>query len=328
MLDQVLEVFNIKPNFDLDIMRERQTITSITTRCLEGLDNIIKQLKPDLVLVHGDTSTTFAGALSAFYNKVPVGHVEAGLRTYDKYSPFPEEMNRVLTSKIADLHFAPTKTNKNNLLKEGITQGIYVTGNTVIDALKHTVVPEYKFTCDKLADFDFSERKVVLVTAHRRENLGRPLENICAAIKKLIHIYEDIFIVWPVHLNPVVRETVFSILGSIERVSLIEPLDVLDMHNLLARSFIIMTDSGGLQEEAPSLGKPVLVLRTETERPEVVEAGAVKLVGVEEESIFEAASLLLTNRTEYEHMARATNPYGDGNASSRIVNAILRYFGY
>lgn len=259
MLDQVLEVFNIKPNFDLDIMRERQTITSITTRCLEGLDNIIKQLKPDLVLVHGDTSTTFAGALSAFYNKVPVGHVEAGLRTYDKYSPFPEEMNRVLTSKIADLHFAPTKTNKNNLLKEGITQGIYVTGNTVIDALKHTVVPEYKFTCDKLADFDFSERKVVLVTAHRRENLGRPLENICAAIKKLIHIYEDIFIVWPVHLNPVVRETVFSILGSIERVSLIEPLDVLDMHNLLARSFIIMTDSGGLQEEAPSLGKPVLV---------------------------------------------------------------------
>ncbi len=327
MLDQVLEIFDIEPNFDLDIMQDRQTITTITTRALEGLANIMESVKPDIVLVHGDTSTTFVGALAAFYNKILVGHVEAGLRTYDKYSPYPEEMNRVLTGNIAELQFAPTITNKENLIKENITKGIYITGNTVIDAIKHTVDSDYVFKNDVLKDIDFSNGKYILLTAHRRENLGEPLENICRAVKRIVEDNEDVKVIYPVHLNPAVRDTVYFILGDMDRVKLIEPIDVQDMHNLMDRCFMIMTDSGGLQEEAPSLGKPVLVLRTETERPEAVSAGTVKLVGVDEEDIYNAASLLLTDTTEYEKMAKAVNPYGDGNASKRIVQAILHNFG-
>lgn len=327
MLDQVLEIFDIEPDFDLDIMQDRQTITTITTRALEGLTNIMESVKPDIVLVHGDTSTTFVGALDAFYNKIPVGHVEAGLRTYDKYSPYPEEMNRVLTGNIAELHFAPTITNKKNLIKENITKGIYITGNTVIDAIKHTVDSDYVFKNDVLKDIDFGNGKYILLTAHRRENLGEPLENICRAVKRIVKDNKDVKVIYPVHLNPAVRDTVYSILGDMDRVKLIEPIDVQDMHNLMDRCFMIMTDSGGLQEEAPSLGKPVLVLRTETERPEAVSAGTVKLVGVDEEDIHNAASLLLKDATGYEKMAKAVNPYGDGNASKRIVQAILHNFG-
>lgn len=327
MLDQVLEIFNIKPDFDLDIMQERQTLATITTKALEGLYNVISEFKPDIVLVHGDTSTTFVGALAAFYNKVPVGHVEAGLRTYDKYSPYPEEMNRVLTGDIAELHFVPTITNKQNLIKENVADGIYVTGNTVIDAIKHTVDSNYVFKDNILNNIDFNKGRYILLTAHRRENLGGPLENICKAVNRIVNDFEDVKVIYPVHLNPAVRETVYSILGNNGKIKLIDPIDVQDMHNLMARSYMIMTDSGGLQEEAPSLGKPVLVLRTETERPEAVKAGTVKLVGVEEDNIYNGASLLLSNPFEYEKMAKAVNPYGDGNASKRIVQAILHYFG-
>ncbi|MFA7689183.1 MAG: UDP-N-acetylglucosamine 2-epimerase (non-hydrolyzing) [Bacilli bacterium] len=326
MLDQVLEIFDIKPNYDLNIMQSRQTIVTITTKALEGLNNVMSELKPDIVLVHGDTSTTFVGALAAFYNKIPVGHVEAGLRTYDKYSPYPEEMNRVLTGNIAEIQFVPTINNKSNLIKEDITKNIYITGNTVVDAIKHTVDPNYIFKNETLKDIDFSNGRHILLTAHRRENLGEPLENICNAVKRLVEEFDDINIIYPVHLNPAVRDTVFSILGDIDRVELIDPIDVQDMHNLMDRCFMIMTDSGGLQEEAPSLGKPVLVLRTETERPEAVEAGTVKLVGVEEDNIYNSAKELLTNIEVYEKMAKAMNPYGDGFASRRIVEAILHYF--
>lgn len=327
MLDQVLEIFNIEPDFDLDIMQDRQTITTITTRALEGLSNIMGSVKPDIVLVHGDTSTTFAGSLAAFYNKIPVGHVEAGLRTYDKYSPYPEEMNRILTGNIAELHFAPTITNKENLIKENITKGIYITGNTVIDAIKHTVDSDYVFKNNELKNINFYNGKYILLTAHRRENLGEPLENICRAVKRIVEDNEEVKVIYPVHLNPAVRDTVYSILGDMDRVKLTDPVDVQDMHNLMNRCYMIMTDSGGLQEEAPSLGKPVLVLRTETERPEAVSAGTVKLVGVNEEDIYNAASSLLKDTTEYEKMAKAVNPYGDGNASKRIVQAILHNFG-
>lgn len=326
MLDQVLEIFDIKPDFDLDVMQDRQSITTITTKVLEGLENIMERVKPDIVLVHGDTSTTFVGALSAFYNKIPVGHVEAGLRTYDKYSPYPEEMNRVLTGNIAELHFAPTLTNKNNLIKENITEGIYITGNTVIDAMKYTVDSKYIFKNDILKDIDFNEGKYVLLTAHRRENLGEPLVNICKAVKKIVEENSELKVIYPLHLNPAVRDTVESILGDIDRVKLIEPIDVQDMHNLMDKCYMIMTDSGGLQEEAPSLGKPVLVLRTETERPEAVEAGTVKLVGVNENDICDSANLLLKDDIEYEKMAKAVNPYGDGNASKRIVSSLLYHF--
>jgi UDP-N-acetylglucosamine 2-epimerase (non-hydrolysing) len=327
MLDQVLEIFNIEPDFDLDIMQDRQTITTITTRALEGLSNIMGSVKPDIVLVHGDTSTTFAGSLAAFYNKIHVGHVEAGLRTYDKYSPYPEEMNRILTGNIAELHFAPTITNKENLIKENITKGIYITGNTVIDAIKHTVDSDYVFKNNELKNINFYNGKYILLTAHRRENLGEPLENICRAIKRLVEDNKEVKVIYPVHLNPVVRDTVYSILGDMDRVKLTDPVDVQDMHNLMNRCYMIMTDSGGLQEEAPSLGKPVLVLRTETERPEAVSAGTVKLVGVGEEDIYNSGSLLLTDTTEYGNMAKAVNPYGDGKASKRIVQAILYNFG-
>ena len=326
MLDQVLAIFDIKPDYDLDIMKDRQTLISITTNVLQGLDGVLKEAKPDIVLVHGDTSTTFVGALAAFYNQIPVGHVEAGLRTYDKYSPFPEEMNRCLTGRIADLHFSPTISNRDNLIKEAIEdKDIYITGNTVIDALKTTVSKDYKL-CASMDNVDFSKR-VILVTAHRRENLGEPLENICRALKRIVTEFNDVELVYPVHLNPAVRETVNKYLSGMERVHLIDPIDVRDMHNAMDRSYMIMTDSGGLQEEAPSLGKPVLVLRNETERPEAVEAGTVKVAGVNEEVIYNMAKKLLTDENEYNSMAHAVNPYGDGEASRRTVEAILYHFG-
>lgn len=328
MLDQVLEIFDIKPDYDLNIMQEGQNLATITTKALEGLYKIINEVKPDLVLVHGDTSTTFAGALAAFYNKVPVGHVEAGLRTYDKYSPYPEEINRVLTGNIVEIHFAPTIRNKENLIKENIKEDIYITGNTVIDALKYTIDSNYIFKDPLLKEIDFRNGRYILLTAHRRENLGEPLENICRAAKKLVETFEDVDIIYPVHLNPVVRETVNSILGGNKRIHLIDPVDVQDMHNLMNKSYLIMTDSGGLQEEAPSLGKPVLVLRTETERPEAVETGTVKLVGVNEDIIYNMAYQLLTDKNMYKTMAKAVNPYGDGQASKRIVQAILHKFGF
>lgn len=324
MLDQVLDLFEIKPDYDLDIMKERQSLLGITTRVLEGLDEVIKEAKPDIVLVHGDTTTSFVGALAAFYNQVTVGHVEAGLRTYDKYSPFPEEMNRNLTGRIADMHFSPTVQNRENLLKENISaDDIYITGNTVIDALKTTVRKDYTFQNDVLNQLDFENKRVIVVTAHRRENLGEPLENICNALKQIVTEYEDVELVYPVHLNPAVRETVFGILGDVSGVHLIDPVTVDDLHNAIDRSFMVMTDSGGIQEEAPALAKPVLVLRRETERPEAVKAGTVKLAGVDKEVIISMAKDLLDNEESYKKMAHAANPYGDGNASERIIKAIL-----
>lgn len=328
MLDQVLEMFDITPDYDLDIMKDRQSLVGITTRVLTGLDEVIKEEKPDVVLVHGDTSTTFAGALAAFYNQTKIGHVEAGLRTYDKYSPFPEEMNRCLTGVMADFHFSPTIANKNNLLKENIDESkIYITGNTVIDALKSTVKDDYIFTDKTLQNLDFENKRVILVTAHRRENLGEPLRNICNALRRIVTTYEEVQLVYPMHLNPAVREVANEILGGLDRVSLIEPVGVDDLHNAMARCFMVMTDSGGLQEEAPSLAKPVIVLRNETERPEAVEAGTVKVAGIEEEDIFNMAKELIENENAYNKMAHAANPYGDGNASQRIVDALLYEFG-
>ena len=323
MLRQVMEAFGIQEDYNLDIMRERQTLTTITTSVLEKMDPVLREAKPDIVLVHGDTTTSFAAALAAFYRQIPVGHIEAGLRTGNIYSPFPEEMNRLLTGRIATYHFAPTKRNKENLIKENISKNIFITGNTVIDAFKTTVKDDHKFSNAILQKMDYTKHKIILVTAHRRENLGEPLEHICRALKRLTEEYSDIKIIYPVHLNPVVRETAYRILSNNPRVELLEPLDVLDMHNLIARSFMVMTDSGGLQEEAPSFGKPVLVMRTETERPEAVEAGTVKVVGVEEEDIFNKASELLSNPGKYFEMAKAVNPYGDGHASERIVEILM-----
>lgn len=328
MLDQVLEIFDITPEYDLDIMKTRQTLIGITTRVLEGLDDVIKKEQPDIVLVHGDTSTSFVAALAAFYNQVTVGHVEAGLRTYDKYSPFPEEMNRQLTGRIADLHFSPTLQNRENLLKENISdENIYITGNTVIDALKTTVKDGYKFKEDALNSVDFENKRVIIVTAHRRENLGKPLENICNALKTIVEEYKDVELVYPVHLNPAVREVAFGILGDMDRVHLIDPLDVEDLHNAMAKSFMVMTDSGGIQEEAPALAKPVLVLRRETERPEAVAAGTVKIAGVDKDVIISLAKELLDDEQSYNKMAHAANPYGDGEASRRIAEAIRYHFG-
>ncbi|SHM75909.1 UDP-N-acetylglucosamine 2-epimerase (non-hydrolysing) [Anaerosporobacter mobilis DSM 15930] len=323
MLDQVIDIFGVKPDYDLNIMRPKQTLTTITTSVLEKMEGVLDECKPDLVLVHGDTSTSFVVALAAFYKQIPVGHVEAGLRTYDKYSPFPEEMNRCLTGRIAELHFAPTENNKKNLEMEKITNNIFVTGNTVIDAFKTTVKENYQFHNEELKKINFEGKKCVLVTAHRRENLGVPLENICHAIKKIAQQYIDAIIIYPVHLNPLVRETVFSILDNVDNIKLIDPIDVEDMHNIMSRSFLVMTDSGGLQEEAPSCGVPVLVLRTETERPEAVEAGTVKVVGVKEEDIFYNAQLLFENEDKYNEMTKSTNPYGDGHASERIADKII-----
>jgi UDP-N-acetylglucosamine 2-epimerase (non-hydrolysing) len=329
MLDQVLKRFNITPGYDLNIMKDRQTLEQITIRALEGLGAVFEENKPDIVLVHGDTSTTFAGSLAAFYKKIAVGHVEAGLRTFDKYSPYPEEINRRLTGVLADLHFAPTVNNKNNLLNEKVKpEKIYVTGNTVIDALKTTVNDDYLFQNNILNSVDFKNRRVITVTLHRRENWGKPLENVCEAIKIIAEKYSDVEIVYPVHLNPVVRETAYGILGGVSRVNLIEPIDVQDMHNLLYRSYISLTDSGGLQEEAPSLGTPVLVARSETERPEAVDAGTVKIAGTDKDTVVKLASILLDDKNEYDRMAKAVNPYGDGKASERIVKALLYEFGY
>ncbi len=328
MLDQVLEIFKIKPDYDLDVMKQRQTLVQITSRVLEGLDEVLKEVKPDIVLVHGDTTTSFVGALAAFYNQITVGHVEAGLRTYDIYSPFPEEMNRCLTGRIAELNFSPTVKNKENLLRENVSEDkIFITGNTVIDAMKTTVSEDYVFTTEELNGIDFKNHRVIAMTAHRRENLGKPLEEICTAVKRLVEKYDDVEVVYPVHLNPAVRETVFSILGNTDRVHLIEPVNVDELHNLMARSYMVMTDSGGIQEEAPSLAKPVLVLRKETERPEAVEAGTVKIAGVDGDTIFSMACELLDDKEAYAKMAHAANPYGDGNASKRIVDAILYHFG-
>jgi len=328
MLDQVLEIFKLVPDYDLDIMKDRQTLVGITTRVLEGLDEVIKKENPDIVLVHGDTSTSFVAGLAAFYNQVKVGHVEAGLRTYDKYSPFPEEMNRQLTGRIADLHFSPTKQNRLNLLAENVSdEDIYITGNTVIDALKTTVREDYVFADENLNNVNFDSNRVIMVTAHRRENLGEPLRNICNALKRIVTEYDDTEIIYPVHLNPAVREVVFEILGDLPRVKLIDPLSVDELHNAISRSFMVMTDSGGIQEEAPALGKPVLVLRRETERPEAVEAGTVKLAGVNEEVIYSMAKELLDSEEAYAKMAHAANPYGDGNVSERTAEAILYAFG-
>lgn len=323
MLDQVLHIFGITPDYDLNIMKDRQTLLDITTRGLEGLDAVMKEANPDIVLVHGDTTTTFIASLAAFYNQIPIGHVEAGLRTWDKYSPYPEEMNRQLTGVLADLHFAPTAKSATNLQHENKKEpAIFITGNTAIDALKTTVKETYAHpVLEKVGS-----NRLVLMTAHRRENLGEPMRNMFRAIKRLVDKYEDIQVVYPVHMNPVVREIANDILGNDERIHLIEPLDVIDFHNFAARSYLILTDSGGVQEEAPSLGVPVLVLRDTTERPEGIEAGTLKLAGTEEEMIFGLADELLSNKEAHDKMARASNPYGDGRASARIVQAILEHF--
>lgn len=323
MLDQVLEAFNIVPDYDLDIMKQGQTLTDITGRVLQGLDGVIKEVKPDIVLVHGDTTTTFAGALAAFYNQVAIGHVEAGLRTYDKYSPFPEEANRQFVGNIADINFAPTEISKENLLREGKKEGtIVVTGNTAIDALNTTVRDDYNH---EVLDWVGSDRMIML-TAHRRENLGEPMRNMFRAIKRIVEKYDDVKVVYPVHLNPIVKETANEIFGDCDRVKLINPLEVIDFHNLLNRSYLILTDSGGIQEEAPSLGKPVIVLRDTTERPEGIKAGTLKLAGTNEETIYTMIDELVSNKDEYDKMSKACNPYGDGKASERIVDEIIKMF--
>ena len=327
MLDSVLEIFQLRPDYDLDIMEPRQTLSTITTKCLLGMEGVLEEAKPDLVLVHGDTSTTFAGALAAFYHQVKVGHVEAGLRTWDKYSPFPEEMNRKLVGDIADLHFCPTPANVANLAREDITDGVFITGNTVIDALKTTVVKDYHFATDLLNHLDYDHKKIVLVTCHRRENYGQPMTNIMTALRRVADAFPDVELVYPVHLSPVVREAAGKYLSGHDRIHLIDPLSADEMHNLMARSYLVMTDSGGLQEEAPALGRPVLVLRRETERPEAVLAGTVKIAGTEEEDIFRLASELLGDEAAYQAMAHAVNPYGDGHACRRIVDAIEWKFG-
>lgn len=327
MLDQVLEVFDLTPDYDLNIMKERQTLAQITTRALEGLNDIISEVKPDIVLVHGDTTTTFAGSLAAFYNKVKVGHVEAGLRTYNKYEPFPEEMNRKLTGSLTDLHFSPTNTAREHLLKEGVEENqIYVTGNTVIDALKTTIDDNYRFKNDILNQLDYENKKIIVMTAHRRENLGEPLENIFNAVLKIVEDYEDVEVVYAVHLNPAVKNVAHKILGDNKRIHLLEPLEMQEMHNLLNKCYLVLTDSGGLQEEVPSMGKPVLVLRNVTERPEGVEAGTLKLAGTEKDTIYDLAKSLIEDADEYNKMANAVNPYGDGNASNRIVDIIINSF--
>lgn len=326
MLDQVMRIFGVRADYDLRIMRPDQTLTTITVDILSKIEQIFIRERPDIVLVHGDTSTSFAAALAAFYQKIPVGHVEAGLRTYNPYSPFPEEMNRCLTSRLASIHFAPTQKNADNLQAEGITSQVFITGNTVIDAFHSTIKKNYVFKSSELRGIDFDGKRTILMTAHRRENIGQPLEMICQAVRRIIAEFTDVQIVYPVHPNPQVRSIVQKELGNLERVYLTEPLDVEDMHNLMAKSYLVMTDSGGLQEEAPALGVPVLVLRTETERPEAVEAGTVEVAGVEESSVYARAAALLTDRARYRKMATAVNPYGDGYASKRIAEMLLRYF--
>ncbi len=324
MLDQVLQLFRIQPDYDLDIMSPSQTLFDITSRALTGLNEVLAEARPDLVLVHGDTTTTFVGALAAFYHQIPVGHVEAGLRTGDKYSPYPEEMNRKLAGVLTDLHFAPTATARQNLLQENVETGsVFVTGNTVIDALLATVKREFRFADELLTSLDFVGRRVILVTTHRRENLGEPMRHVYQALKRIVTEFSDVEVVFPVHRNPKVREVVESVLGHLPRVHLTDPLDYEPFVNLMARSTLILTDSGGIQEEAPSLGKPVLVLRDTTERPEAIEAGTVRLIGTAEETVYAETKALLSNPAQYRAMSEATNPYGDGKASRRIVQTIL-----
>lgn len=326
MLDSVLRQFDITPVFDLNLMKAGQTLTSITTGVLEGMEQVLRQLRPDIVLVHGDTTTSFAAALAAFYQQVAVGHVEAGLRSFDRYSPFPEEMNRTLTGRLATLHFAPTEHSRINLEREGVTEGVHVVGNTVIDALRQMVRDDYTFASPALRELPLNEGRWVLMTAHRRENLGQPLHAICRGVRRMTEAFADVQVVYPMHPNPAVREVVKQELGGAARIHLMEPVDVEDMHNLIRRCYLVMTDSGGLQEEAPALGKPVVVLRTETERPEVVDSGMAILAGVEEESVYRAGCSLLGDEALYHRMSHAINPYGDGQTSARIV-AILQEFG-
>lgn len=325
MLDQVLHLFHIKPDYDLNIMSQGQTLYDVTTRALMGLKDVLEKAKPDVVLVHGDTTTTFAGALASYYQEIPVGHVEAGLRTGNIYSPFPEEMNRKLTGSIAAYHFAPTDSSEANLLKENVNpKAVYVTGNTVIDALQKVVRPDYIFEEDLLNQLDYDNHRIILMTTHRRENLGEPLRHVYRAIRQLVEEFDDVEIVFPVHKNPKVRQIVKEELGHVDRIHLIEPLEYEPFTNLMARSYLLLTDSGGVQEEAPALGKPVLVLRNTTERPEAVTAGTVVLVGTDQDKVYEEARLLLADQTAYHKMSNAVNPYGDGQASRRIIEA-LRY---
>ena len=324
MLDQVLDTFDIKPDYDLNIMKQGQTLADITTRALVGLEEVIKKEQPNIVLVHGDTTTTFAGALAAFYNQIDIGHVEAGLRTDNKYSPYPEEMNRQMVDRVTDMYFAPTKLSKNNLLKENIPEEkIYITGNTAIDAMKTTVKEDYTH---KELDWIKDNERLILVTAHRRENLGDPMRNIFRAIRRIVDEFPDVKVLYPIHLNPKVREVAHEVFDNCNRVKLIEPLEVFDFHNFQNKCYLIMSDSGGVQEEAPSLGKPVLVLRDTTERPEGIEAGTLKLVGTDEETIYNETKILLTDKEAYDKMSKASNPYGDGHASERIVDAIIKKY--
>lgn len=328
ILDSVLKTFDIKPDYDLNIMTPGQSLCTITAKVISGLDGIFQEFSPDLALVHGDTTTTMSAAIAAFYNQVMIGHVEAGLRTYDKKSPYPEEANRLVTGDLADLHFCPTKRNYDNLLKENIKDGIFITGNTVIDALKYTVKDDYQFQSPDIARAVAKGGRLILMTAHRRENFGKPHEEIFSAVRKVAQEFPDLCIVYPVHPNPQVKDRAERMLGDLPNVVLTSPIDTDEMHNLMKRSYLILTDSGGLQEEGPSLGKPVLVLRRETERPEAVDAGTVLICGVEEQDVYEKFRLLLTNETAYQEMAKAVNPYGDGNASRRIADGILYQFGY
>lgn len=328
MLDQVLNIFNIVPDYDLNIFKPGQTLTEITSRALEGLEEVIKDFMPDVLLVQGDTTTVFAGALAGFYHKVKVGHVEAGLRSHNMYSPYPEEANRKLTGVLTDFHFAPTEESKENLLREGYDESkIFVTGNTAIDALLQVVSDDYVFEDDLLNRLDYKNKKIILMTSHRRENIGKPMENIFKAINDIVEKNREVEVVFPVHLNPKVRDIANRILGKNDRIHLIDPLDYLPFANLQARCYLIVTDSGGIQEEAPTLGKPVLVIRKETERPEGIKAGTARLIGIEYENVYNQIDLLINNEEEYKKMANAVNPYGDGNASDRIVEIIVKQFG-
>ncbi|HAQ7626393.1 non-hydrolyzing UDP-N-acetylglucosamine 2-epimerase [Enterococcus faecium] len=324
MLDQVMDIFDLKADYDLNIMKDGQTLTDVTSRVIKELDSVLVEAKPDIILVHGDTTTTFAASIAGFYHQIKIGHVEAGLRTWNKYSPFPEEMNRQLTDTLADIYFAPTGMSKSNLLKEGRSEeSIFITGNTAIDAMKYTIKKNYS---NELLD-NLVGKRIILVTMHRRENLGQPMTNVFKAINRLVEKFEDVHIVFPMHKNPKVRKNAEETFNDSEQVHLIEPLDVIDFQNFSNNSYMILSDSGGVQEEAPSLGVPVLVLRDTTERPEGIEVGTLKLVGTEEDKVFEEATLLLSDKEEYEKMSQASNPYGDGNASERILDAIAYNFG-
>nr|WP_290441248.1 UDP-N-acetylglucosamine 2-epimerase (non-hydrolyzing) [Clostridium sp. CF011] len=327
ILDQVLEIFDIVPQYDLNIMKAKQSLTGITCSVLQGLEEIFEKEQPDIVLVHGDTTTTFAASLAAFYRKIPVGHVEAGLRSHNKFFPYPEEINRKLTGALADLHFAPTTTSKENLLREGIKGStIFVTGNTVIDAMKFTIKEKYIFENCELNEIDYENKKVIMVTAHRRENWGIGIENICNALRIVVEENRNVEVLYLVHPNPVVKDTVYSILKGVSRIHLLQPIDTKEIHNLIKKCYLVMTDSGGIQEEAPHLGKPVLVLRQVTERVEAQHAGTVRLVGTDIDKIVLHANNLLRNADEYNHMSNSINPYGDGNASAKIVDELVNYF--